>query len=120
MKYLYLHTWGTDTPARTATPFQLATAAALMGNDATIVFTTLSAQLLKQGVAENLKLTPEAPALRYFMDMAREAEVKFLVCSASLELTGLQPADLIPEVDEYVGGAAVNDLAAEADVVMVF
>jgi len=120
VKYLYLHTWGADTPSRTSTPFQLASAAALLGHEATIVFTTMGAQLLQKGVAENLKITPEMPALRHFIDLAKEVDVKFLVCSASLDVTGLKVEDLIPEVDGYVGGVTVNEMAAESDVVMVF
>ena len=120
MKYLYLHTWGTDAPARTSTPFQLAAAAALLGHEATIVFTTLGAQLMQKGAAENLVVAPGMPALRHFIDLARETDVKFLVCSASLDVTGLKVEDLIPEVDGFVGGVTVNEMAAEADVVMVF
>lgn len=120
MKYLYLHTWGAGSPARTLVPFQLATAAAMMEHEATIIFTALSAELLQHGVAEQLHAGDGVPPLRHFIDLAREAGVRFLVCSGSLDVTGLKPEDLIPAVDGLVGGVSVNEMAAEADVLMVF
>lgn len=119
MKYLYVHSWGADFPARSSLPFQLATAAAMMDHEATIVFTMTSPQLLQKGVAEALKPAPEMPNLAHFIELAREAGVKFLVCSGGLDITGLKQDDLI-EVDGFMGGVTLNELAAEADVVMTF
>lgn len=120
MKYLYIHTTGPDAPARSATPFQLATAAAMLGNDATLVFAMQGSQLLQPGVPEALKANHEMPPLRHFIDLAKESGVQLLVCSGSLDVTGLKPGDLIEGVDGIVGGVTVNELAAESDVVMVF
>lgn len=119
MKYLYVHSWGTDFPTRSSLPFQLATAAAMMDNEATIVFTMSSPQLLQKGVAESLVPAPGMPSLQHFIDLARESGVKFLVCSGGLDITGLKQDDLVP-VDGFMGGVTLNDLAAEADVVMTF
>lgn len=119
MKYLYVHTWGANYPERSILPFQLATAAAMMDNEATIVFTMTSPQLLKQGAAEAIQPAEGMPNLAHFVELAREAGVKFLVCSGGLDITGLKQEDLI-EVDGFMGGVTLNELAAEADVVMTF
>lgn len=113
-RYIYIHTHGVDTPERCATPFYLATAAALMEHESTIVFTIKSSSLLKKGVAEDLYIKDGGAVLRYFMDQAREAGVKFLVCAPSLDLCGLQPEDLVDDVDEIIGGAALNELVQDA------
>ena len=120
MNYLYMQTNGPETPAKVSMPFQLATASALVGNDATLVLSSLGVLLVKQGVAEELTITPEMPKLRHFIDLAIEAGVKILVCSGGLDVTGVKPAELIPELDGIIGGMSFNEMAAEADVVMVF
>ena len=53
--------------------------------------------------------------IRYdFMKDAHEAGVKFKVCTPTLELWG---EDLIPEIEETVGGAYVIAQAMDDDVV---
>ncbi len=120
-KYLYLVTHGTETPERSASPFFLATTAALMDHESTMVFTITATSLLKKGVAENLhiKETGESSTLKFFIDQAREAGVKLYVCAPSLDLNNCTIDDLI-EVDGVVGGTALNEMAAEADVVITF
>lgn len=120
MKYLYMQTNGPEAPDKAAMPFQLATAAALVGNDATLVLSALGCRLVQQGVADRLEMAPEMPRLRHFLDLAREAGVQILVCSGGLDVTGLKPADLIPEIDGIIGGMSFNEMAAEADVLMIF
>ncbi len=120
-KYLYLVTHGTETPERSASPFFLATTAALMDHESTMVFTITATSLLKKGVAENLyiKDTGESSTLKFFIDQAREAGVRLFVCAPSLDLNNCTVEDLI-EVDGVVGGTALNEMAADADVVMTF
>lgn len=120
-KYLYLVTHGTETPERSASPFFLATTAALMDHESTMVFTITATSLLKKGVAENLyiKDTGESSTLKFFIDQAREAGVRLFVCAPSLDLNNCAVEDLI-EVDGVVGGTALNEMAADADVVMTF
>lgn len=120
-KYLYIHTSGPDTPWRCATPFYLATTAALMDHEVTMVFTIKGTALLRKGVAETLtvKEGEDAP-LRMFLEQARESGVRFLVCAPSLDLNGMSQDDLIPEVDGIIGGTALNDMALHADVVLTF
>jgi predicted peroxiredoxin len=118
---VYIHTCGIDTPDRTATPFYLATAAALTEYDATVIFTIKAASLVRKGAAEQVRLKGGAGAtLKTFMDQAREAGVRFLVCAPSLDLNDMTPEDLIEDVDEIIGGAALNDLVMEADLVLTF
>lgn len=118
MKYLYLQTHGPETPAKASMPFQLATAATLAGNEATIVLAALGVGLVKQGVPEELVIHHEMPRLRHFFDLARESGVQILVCSGGLDVTGLKPAELMPEIDGIIGGMTFNEMAAEADVLI--
>lgn len=119
-KFLYLHTHGTESPDRTATPFYLATAAALMEYEVTMVFTIRGTSLLKKGVAEDLFVQEGGAPLRTFLDQAVEAGVRLLVCAPSLNLNDLKPEDLIPEVQGIIGGTALNEMAANADAVFTF
>ena len=120
-KYLYLITHGTETPERSASPFFLASTAALMDHESTMVFTITATSLLKKGVAEGLRIkeSGDSSTLDFFIDQAREAGVKMYVCAPSLDLNNCTMEDLI-EVDGVVGGTALNEMAAEADVVMTF
>lgn len=120
-KYLYLVTHGTETPERSASPFFLATTAALMDHESTMVFTITATSLLKKGVPESLhiKESGDSSTLQFFIDQAREAGVKLYVCAPSLDLNNCTMEDLI-EVDGVVGGTALNEMAAEADVVITF
>lgn len=119
-RMIYVHTWGVNTPERTATPIYLATAGALMDFDVTIVFTMHGSSILKKGVAETIHVKEGGANLRSFIDQALEAGVKFMVCAPSLDLCDMTRDDLIPEVDDVIGGATLNDLAAEADAVFTF
>lgn len=119
-KILYIHTIGRETPERTATPFYLAATGALMDFDVAMVFTIKGTGLLKKGVAETIHVKEGGVPLAHFVRQAKEAGVKFYVCSASLDLNDMTKDDLIPEVDEVIGGARINDLAVEADTVLTF
>jgi hypothetical protein len=120
-KYLYILTTGAEAPERSASPFFLATTAALMDAESSMVFTITATSLLKRGVAEELYIKGygQGSTLKFFMDQAREAGVKFFVCAPSLDLNDCTMDDLIP-VDGVVGGTALNEMAAEADVVISF
>lgn len=120
-KYLYLLTTGAESPERSASPFFLATTAALMDHESVMVFTITASSLLKKGVADELKIksSGESSNLKFFIDQAREAGVKFYVCAPSLDLVDATVDDLI-EIEGVVGGTALNEMAAEADVVITF
>jgi predicted peroxiredoxin len=120
-KYLYIVTTGVEAPERTASPFFLATTAALMDCESRMVFTITATSLLKRGVAETLYIKGygKGSTLQFFMDQAREAGVEFYVCAPSLDLNDVALDDLV-EVAGVVGGTALNEMAAEADVVITF
>src|SRR3990170_1925669 len=65
--------------------------------------------------AEKLFVKPGSPKSVYeFIKDAHEAGVHFKVCTPTLELWG---NDLIPEIEETVGGAYVIQQAMDDDVV---
>lgn len=120
-KYVYIHTSGIESPKRAASPFFLATTAALMEHEAVMVFTITGTSLLQKGAAEDLYMKGEGNGsnLQFFIDQARDAGVKFYVCAPSLDLNDLAQEDLI-EIDGIIGGSALNELCGQADVVLTF
>ena len=96
-------------------PFFQATVAAAMDYEVEVILTARSGELAKKGVAEKLFVMEGSPKSVYeFMKDAHEAGVHFKVCTPTLELWG---DDLIPEIEETVGGAYVIEQAMDEDVV---
>ena len=96
-------------------PFFQATVAAAMEFEVEMILTGRAGELAKKGVAEKLHVKEGSPKSVYdFMKDAHEAGVKFKVCTPTLELWG---DDLIPEIEETVGGAYVISQAMDDDVV---
>ncbi|MCX7891732.1 MAG: DsrE/DsrF/DrsH-like family protein [Burkholderiales bacterium] len=96
-------------------PFFQATVAAAMEYEVEVIMTGASGKLAIKGVAEKLFVKEGSPKSVYdFMKDAHEAGVKFKVCTPTLELWG---QDLIPEIEETVGGAYVISQAMDDDVV---
>ncbi len=96
-------------------PFFQATVAAAMDYEVEIILTARSGELAKKGVAEKLYVKEGSPKSVYdFMKDAHEAGVHFKVCTPTLELWG---NDLIPEIEETVGGAYVIQQAMDENVV---
>jgi uncharacterized protein len=96
-------------------PFFQATVAAAMEYEVEVIMTGAAGKLAIKGVAENLYVKEGSPKSVYdFMKDAHEAGVKFKVCTPTLELWG---QDLIPEIEETVGGAYVISQAMDDDVV---
>ena len=92
-------------------PFFQATVAAAMDYEVEIVFTGRAGELAKKGVTENLRVQESSPKTVYdYIKEAHEAGVKFKVCTPTIELWG---DDLIPEIDETVGGASVISQAMD-------
>ncbi|MEZ5096831.1 MAG: DsrE/DsrF/DrsH-like family protein [Nocardioides sp.] len=119
-KILYVMTHGVNDPGRCATPFFLAASAAAMESEVMIYFTMYGPQLLQKDVID--KIGPkgdQGQKLRYFIEQATALDVKLLVCQPSLDLNDLAIEDLLDDVG-MIGGAAFNDLAAEADAVISF
>ena len=96
-------------------PFFQATVAAAMEYEVEVILTARAGELAIKGVAENLHVQAGSTKTVYdFMKDAHEAGVKFKVCTPTLELWG---KDLIPEIEETVGGAYVISKAMDDDTV---
>lgn len=96
-------------------PFFQATVAAAMDYQVEVILTARAGELAKRGVAEKLHIKEGSPKSVYdFIKDAHEAGVHFKVCTPTLELWG---DDLIPEIEETVGGAYVIEQAMDDDVV---
>ncbi len=104
-----------DDSTELGAPFFQATVAAAMEYEVEIVFTGRAGKLAINGVAS--KLTMPADSGRTVYDLIRdahEAGVAFKVCTPTLDLWG---EDLIPEIDETVGGAYVISEAMDDNTV---
>lgn len=96
-------------------PFFQATVAAAMEYEVEVILTGRSGELAVKGVAEKLYVKEGSTKSVYdFIKDAHEAGVKFKVCTPTLDLWG---QDLIPEIEETVGGAYVIGQAMDDDVV---
>ncbi|NJN39703.1 MAG: peroxiredoxin [Gammaproteobacteria bacterium] len=96
-------------------PFFQATVAAAMEYEVEVILTGRSGELAIRGVAEKLYVKEGSTKSVYdFIKDAHEAGVKFKVCTPTLDLWG---QDLIPEIDETVGGAYVIGQAMDDNVV---
>jgi predicted peroxiredoxin len=101
--------------AELGAPFFQATVAAAMDYEVEVILTARSGELAKKGVAEKLFVQEGSPKSVYdFIKDAHEAGVHFKVCTPTLELWG---EDLIPEIEETIGGAYVIQQAMDDDVV---
>jgi predicted peroxiredoxin len=102
-------------PEELGAPFFQATVAAAMEHEVEVVLTGRAGQLAVRGFAEKLHVKKGSPKTVYdFIKDAHEAGVKFKVCTPTLELWG---DDLIPEIEDTVGGAYVISQAMDDDVV---
>ena len=96
-------------------PFFQASVAAAMEYEVEVVLTGRAGQLAIKGVADKLHVKEGSPKTVYdFIKDAHEAGVKFKVCTPTLDLWG---QDLIPEIEETVGGAYVISQEMDDDVV---
>ena len=111
---LMVNTDPNDAP-ELGTPFVQATVAAAMDYEVEVILTARAGELAVRGVAEKLFANPGSTRSVYdFMKDAHGAGVKFKVCTPALELWG---RDLIPEIDETVGGAYIIEQAMSDGVV---
>jgi predicted peroxiredoxin len=119
-KLLIIQTSGIQTPERIPAAFFIATTAAAMDMDATIVFTVNGATIVEKNVAERTSIKEGGATVRTFLDQAVSAGVKMMVCHQSLDLHDLEPDNLIDDVEEIIGAAALLDMTMDADVVLTF
>lgn len=116
---LIVMTSGPETPQRCATPFFLATLAAVMEQEVRMIFTIDGILLLKEGVPDQLFAREGGKYISEFMQEARDAGVKLYGCTPALELHDMTMDDLVEGV-EMAGGAALMQWAAESSVVLTF
>lgn len=101
-------------PSELEAPFFQATVAAAMEYEVEIIITGRAGELAIKGVAENIRLRGEEDKTVYdVIKDAHEAGVKFKVCT-TIEQWG---EDLIPEIEESVGGAYLISEAMDDDTV---
>jgi hypothetical protein len=116
---LIVMTSGPDTPHRCATPFFLATLAAVMEQEVRMIFTIDGIMLLKKGVAEKTFAREGGKFVSEFLKDAVDAGVKLYGCTPALELHDLTTDDLIDGI-EMAGGAALLQWASESTTVLTF
>jgi predicted peroxiredoxin len=117
---LVVATFGSSNPERCPAPFMFAGEAVKAGAEAGICFVLQAPQLLKQGVAENLRAKEGGRTIREFIDETLALGVKFHVCDAALQLCNMTPEDLIEEVDELVGPSFLVKQGLQSDLVLTF
>src|SRR3972149_6769184 len=99
-KFLILQTSGLREPKRTYAPLYIATTAAIMDMDVTVWFTMEGVSLLKKGEAEKIELFGgSGVTLRTWIDRAREAGVKFMVCAQAMEAEHLDLDGIIEDCE---------------------
>lgn len=101
--------------AELGAPFFQAMVAAAMEYEVEIILTAGAGELAKRGVAEKLHVKDGSSKSVYdFIQDAHQAGVKFKVCTPTLELWG---EDLIPEIEETVGGSYIIQQAMDDNTV---
>jgi len=119
-RLLIIQTSGIETPTRIPAAFFIASTAAAMEMDATIVFTVDGATIVEKQAAERTTVKKGGATVQTFLDQAVAAGVKLMVCHQSLDLHDLEPDNLIDDVEEIIGAAALLDMTLDADVVLTF
>lgn len=108
--------WAADPaePARLATPFAHAAAAAAMEMTVEIYFAARAVLLLQPGVAEGLRASAHFDkTIADWMQDAQSHGAEFLACSDALAANGLRFSDLIPTCQRH--GGSVQFIARAAD-----
>ena len=90
-------------PSELGAPFFQAAVAAAMEYEVEVLLTGRAGELARKGVAAELQIHEGSGRTVYdYIKEAHEAGARIKVCTPSLELWG---DDLIPEIEETVGGA---------------
>ncbi len=102
-------------PSELGSPFFQATVAAAMEYEVEVILTGRAGELAVKGVAEKILAQKDSSKTIYeVIKDAHEAGVKFKVCTPTLEQWG---DELIPEIEEVVGGAYIISEAMDDDTV---
>jgi len=119
-KVVVFMTSGPQTAQRCATPFYMATMAAVMDCKAVIYCQIDGALLMKHGVAEDLLAKEGGKYIIDFIRDAKESGVEIYVCSAALQLHDMTPEDLIEECDGVVGAATMVENCLDASAILTY
>ena len=104
-----------SSPSELSSPFFQATVAAAMEYEVEIILTGRAGELAMKGVAEKIPAQKDSSKTIYdIIKDAHEAGVKFKVCTPTPEEWG---DELIPEIEETVGGAYIISEAMDDDTV---
>ncbi len=104
-----------DDPARLATPFAQAAAAAALEMQVEVYFTARSVLLLKPGVAGRLRASERFDkTIADWMNDALEHGARFFACSDALAAQGLTQAELIPAGRRHGGAVQYASRAAHS------
>jgi len=102
-------------PAEILPPILQATIAAAMEYEVEVLFTGSAGQLAMKGEAEAILLQEEDSKSVYdHIKQAKQAGVVFKICSPAFKFWG---ENLIPEIEETVGGAYIINEAMDDSVV---
>jgi predicted peroxiredoxin len=102
-------------PSELVPPMLQATVAAAMGYEVEVLLTGQAGKLAMKGVAESLVFKEDDNKTVYdHIKEAKSAGVIFKVCTPAIKLWG---GDVIPEMDETVGGAYIIQEAMDDSVV---
>jgi hypothetical protein len=107
--------WSADpsAPHRLATPFFCAAAAAAMDTPVEVFFAARSVELLRPGVAAELRASAHPKTILDSMHEAIEHGAVFYACRDALVANDVDPANLIEECKAF--GGAVQFMARMAD-----
>ena len=110
---------GSDDPYKAFPPFMLGVGALATDMELTMFFTMTGLNIIRKGGAEKIVLPGAPKPLPDFLEVAIEAGVKLIACSAAFPIAGIEESDLVDGVE--CGGVATFVMAAEeSDVVLTF
>ncbi len=106
-------------PSEVGAPFFQAAVAAAMDYEVELLITGRAGELAKKGVAEKIQIREGSNRTVYdYIKEAHEAGVRLKVCTPTLEIWG---EDIIPEIEETVGGAyLISEAMDEGTVVFTY
>ncbi|MCY1273762.1 DsrE/DsrF-like family protein [compost metagenome] len=107
---------GPSTPARCAAPFYTATLLACMDAEVTIFLSGEGIRLARQDVVDNLYAAEGGEPISHFIQQAKEAGVRLLMCRAPG--VPIDEEALIEELDEIASGGELARMILEYDRVL--
>ncbi|MNE83501.1 DsrE/DsrF-like family protein [compost metagenome] len=115
-RVLIIVTSGPSTPARCAAPFYTATLLACMDAEVTVFLSGEGILLAQREVVENLYAAEGGEPISHFIQQAKEAGVRILMCRAPG--IAIDERTLIAELDEIASGGELARMILEYDQVL--